>query len=120
MLSSYLQNSDVGMTKDAYYEMCEALGTEPVDDQIPIEIDDFPQEVQQCFKYYYMLRDMWEPMGGTYLGKDMSILFDIFKLYDLEPADQIFSIGIIQAIDYERSKLFRNKQKIKEASSQKA
>jgi hypothetical protein len=120
MLTSYFQNADVGMTKDAYYEMCEAMGIEPVEEQAPIEYQDFPPEVQQCFKFYYMLRDVWDPMGGSYLGKDMSTIFEVFRLYGLEQYEQIFAIEIIQAIDYERGSLIKAKQKIKEASSKKA
>ncbi len=111
MLTSYFQNSDVGMTKAAYFEMCEMLNEEPVEEQIPIEYEDFPDEIQQCFKFYYLLRDVWDPMGGNYLGKDMSTLFDIFKLYELDKQEQIYCIGIIHAIDHERGSLIKSKQK---------
>ena len=30
------------MTKEQYFEMCEALGNEPAESEIPIEFDDFP------------------------------------------------------------------------------
>lgn len=106
-----MQNSEVNMTKDAYFEMCEALGVEPVEDQIPVEFSDLPIEVQQCFKYYRLLRDIWDPMGGSYMGKDMSTIFDIFELYELDTAEKLLAIDIIQDIDYERSNILKAKQK---------
>ena len=30
------------MTKEAYFEMCEMLGSEPLESEIPLELDDFP------------------------------------------------------------------------------
>lgn len=99
------------MTRDAYFEMCEALGTEPVEEQIPVEFADLPLEVQQCFKFYKLLRDIWDPMGGTYLGKDMSTVFEIFNLYELDTSEKLLAIDILQDIDYERSNILKNKQK---------
>ncbi len=120
MINSYFQNNEVGMTKDSYYEMCEMLNTEPQEDQIPVEFVDFPDDIQQCFKIYYMLRDIWDPMGGNYLGKDMSTIFDLFRLYDMEKPEQLFTIDVIQVIDYERGVVIKSKQKPIEPQAKKA
>lgn len=108
------------MTKEAYFEMCEALGTEPIDSEIPVDYSDFPAFVQESLGFYYLLRDVWDPMGGNYLGKDMSMLFEIFKLYDLENAEKLLHISIVQQIDSIRSKIIQNKkaQKSTEKPSQ--
>ncbi len=106
-----MQNNEVGMTKDAYFEMCEALGTEPLEEQIPVEYEDLPIEVQQCFKFYKLLRDIWDPMGGAYLGKDMSTVFDIFELYTLDTEEKLLAIDILQDIDYERIRIISDKKK---------
>ena len=111
MIGSYFQNSEVSMTKDAYFEMCEALGTAPIDDEIPIDMDDFPEEVQNAFNMYYQLRDNWDSMGGSYLGKDTSTLFNFFDLYETEQADRLFILSLIQHIDYKRVKKKKDKQK---------
>jgi hypothetical protein len=116
-----MQNTDVGITKDQYFEMCEALGTEPIDEEIPIDMTDFPQEVQNAFSLYYMLKDMWDSMGGGYLGKDTSTLFNYFDLYEIEKPDRFYLISIIQHIDYARSKVISNKlNATKKPSSKKA
>ena len=121
MLESYLRNQEVRMTAEEYFEMCEALGTEPLESEIPISFTDFPEEIQQCFTIYYMLQDVWDPMGGNYLGKNMSVVFEFFRLYQLDHAEQLFALGVIQQIDYCRSKLVSEKQKARqEASSRKA
>jgi hypothetical protein len=68
------------MTKDQYFEMCEMLGSEPSDSEIPVEFEDFPFEVQQAFNAYRMLRDEWDTMNGTYLGKSLIGVRDILEL----------------------------------------
>ena len=62
---------NLGMTKESYFEMCEMMGSEPVESEIPVEFDDFPLEVQQAFNAYRMLRDEWDTMNGNYLGKSL-------------------------------------------------
>jgi hypothetical protein len=108
------------MTKDQYFEMCEMMGSEPVEAEIPVELDDFPEEVQQAFQMYYLLRDVWEGMSGTYMGKDYSTIFDFFRLYDIDPQDQLLTLGYIRQIDSVRSDIFHEKQKSREASKPKA
>ena len=71
MLVNYIQNSTLSVTKETYFEMCELMGNEPIEEEIPIEYDDFPIEVQQAFAVYRMLRDEWDTMNGVYLGKTL-------------------------------------------------
>lgn len=108
------------MTKDRYFEMCEALGSEPIEDEIPVDLEDFPEEVQQAFQIYYLLKDIWDTMGGNYLGKDTSTLFNFFDLYEIEKPNRLLIVSLIQQMDYARSKLISTKQKAKEPSSKKA
>jgi hypothetical protein len=108
------------MTKEQYFEMCEAMGTEPVEANIPVDMEDFPDEVQQAFQIYYMLRDVWEGMSGTYMGKEYSTIFEFFRLYDIDPQDQLLTLGFIREIDSVRSEIFSEKQKAREASRPKA
>jgi hypothetical protein len=107
------------MTKEQYFEMCEVMGTEPLEAQIPIEMEDFPEEVQQSFQIYYLLRDVWEGMSGTYMGKDMSSIFDFFRIYEIENADQLLTLNFIRQIDSVRSDIFHEKQKQREAANKK-
>jgi hypothetical protein len=97
--------------------MCEALGTEPVPSEVPVMFSDFDPIIQQYINIYYLLRDIWDPMGGNYLGKDYGTLFDFFKLYEIDPQDQLFALTVLQQFDSCRSKLLAEKRKQQEALS---
>jgi hypothetical protein len=101
------------MTKDKYFEMCEMMGSEPVDSEIPIEIEDFPELVIQCFLIYRMLPDIWDTMNGNYLGKDYNLIFNLFKLYGLDESEHLPAINFLQEMDTCRSKVIAEKIKVK-------
>ena len=107
----------VGMTKDAYFEMCETLGTEPAESEIPVEFDEFPLEVQQAFNAYRMLRDEWDTMSGNYLGKSLIGIKDVLEATEIEPSEQKLIIMLIRLIDNVRSEEINNKKKMQEPAS---
>lgn len=92
------------MTKDQYFEMCQALGTEPLDEEIPLEIEDFPQEVQQAITVYYRLRDEWDTMNGIYLGKSYTGLGEILDIFEVQKEDRRYFLEWISILDAARSK----------------
>jgi hypothetical protein len=91
------------MTKSSYFEMCEMLGSEPVESEIPVEFDDFPIEVQQAFSAYRMLRDEWDTIGGNYLGKSLIGVKDVLEATEVEPDEQKFIVMLIRMVDEVRS-----------------
>jgi hypothetical protein len=99
MFESYLQNSAVGMTKDQYFEMCETLGSEPIEAEIPVEYNDFPDEIQLAISIYRLMRDEWEYMGGTYTGKNFNGIFELFEVYDIDTLDKRYYLELIHIID---------------------
>lgn len=101
------------MTKEQYFDMCEQLGNEPVESEIPIEFDDFPLEMQMALSIYKVLRDEWEFVGGNYLGKNINGIFEIFKAYELDSKDFRFYLELIHIIDQVRIEEIR-KQKPKQ------
>lgn len=105
------------MTKQQYFEMCEMLGNEPVDSEIPVEFDDFTIEVQQAFNVYRMLRDEWDTMNGNYLGKSLIGIKDVLEATEVEPSEQKFIIMLIRMIDNVRSDEINNKKKMQEPAS---
>jgi len=105
------------MTKHQYFEMCEALGTEPVEEQIPIEFEDFPLEVQQAFNAYRMLRDEWDTMSGTYLGKSLIGIKDVLEATEIDLSEHKFIIMLIRMIDAVRSEEVNNYKKMQEPAS---
>lgn len=110
-----MQNSNVGMTKDTYFEMCSMLGEEPVDDNIPVEVDDFPLEVQHAFIVYRMMRDEWDSMTGDYLGKSFIGINELMDAVDVDIADRKFTTVLVRLIDATRSEEIK-KLKTKPAS----
>lgn len=107
----------LGMTKEAYFEMCEMLGNDPVESEVPVEFDDFPLEVQQAFNVYRMLRDEWDTMNGNYLGKSLIGIKDVLEATEIEQSDQKFIIMLIRMIDNVRSDEINNKKKMQEPAS---
>lgn len=97
------------MTKDMYFEMCDQMGQEPIDEEIPFDIDDFPDLAQAMLQIYGVLADIWDPMGGTYLGKDFSILFNLFDLYGIDQSDRLLGLNILQHLDGVRAKSIRDR-----------
>ena len=104
MLEAYFQNISVGMTKTAYFEMCEMLGSEPIEEEIPPDIEDFPIETQQAIELYHRLKDTWEPMGGVYLGKSYAGLSDLFEVYDVQKECKSYFLEWISVLDFARRK----------------
>lgn len=105
------------MTKDAYFEMCEMMGSEPDPNEIPIEFEDLPDMAQQALEIYGFLPDRWEGMSGTFMGKDYSIAFELFRTYEIDcNVEQRLLLRIMNVIDSIRSKLIQSKQNIKKSS----
>jgi len=103
-LESYFQNSAVSMTRDQYFEMCEMLGNEPNESEIPVEYDDLPLEVQDALRIYNTLQDNWDYMGGNYIGKNLQGIRDIFEMNDIEKTDHKSIYELILQIDRIRAK----------------
>ena len=99
------------MTKDGYYDMCEMMGTPATDSEIPVEFDDFPPEVQNAFELYQVLQDVWEGMSGTYMGKNMSGVDDLFNIYQVPQDEKRFVLELIALIDSERMSQLSAKRK---------
>ena len=105
------------MTKDAYFEMCEALGNEPLESEVPVDFEDFPLEVQQAFNAYKMLRDEWDTMSGSYLGKSLIGVKDILEATEIDVSEHKLVIMLIRIIDNVRSEEINNKKKTQEPAS---
>lgn len=112
-----MQNSNVSMTKDTYFEMCEMLGEEPVEENIPVEFEDFPLEMQQAFSAYRMLRDEWDSMNGTYLGKSLIGITEVLDATEIDAEDRKFIISLVRTIDKVRSDEINSKKQTREPAN---
>jgi hypothetical protein len=101
------------MTKDAYFEMCAMMNSEPKESEIPVELDDFPTEVQQAFSIYGKLRDDWDGMSGTYMGKHLEGIRDLFIILDVPVQDHKIMLELVEVIDKNRSKILTDSKAAK-------
>ena len=104
------------MTRESYLDMCDMMGSEPVESEIPIEYDDFPLDVQQALSVYRMLKDEWEGFNGLYLGKSFIGLTEILDYMEVDLADRKLTVQLIKLIDSVRAELI-NKREQKPAST---
>lgn len=96
------------MSRDSYFEMCEMLGSEPIESEIPVEMEDLPDEVQEAFNVYSMLQDVWDTMSGIYMGKNFVGLSDIMNIMQVDDHRACFMI--LGIIDRQRSIILNNKK----------
>jgi hypothetical protein len=104
------------MSKERYLEMCEMMGNDPVDSEIPVEYEDFPLDVQQALSVYRMLKDEWEGFNGLYLGKSFIGLTEVLDYMEVDTSDRKLTVQLIKLIDNVRIELI-NKREQKPASS---
>jgi hypothetical protein len=104
------------MTRERYLEVCEMMGNEPIDSEIPIEFEDFPIDVQQAILVYRMLKDEWEGFNGLYLGKSFIGLTEILDYMEIDLEDRKLIVQLIKLIDTARANLI-NKREQKPASN---
>lgn len=107
------------MTKETYFELCETLGNEPVDEEIPVELDDFPDEVQEAIMVYYKLKDEWDTMNGVYMGKSFAGFNDILDILEVPFQDRKMLLEWVGIMDAARNKVYQEQRAAKEAQSKK-
>jgi hypothetical protein len=107
------------MTKETYFEMCEALGSEPIESEIPIDFSDLPEEIQYTFSIYSRLRDEWDGFNGVYLGKNLSGILDIFTILDVPVEDRRTQFELISLIDMHRSNSLAQAKEAKKSETAK-
>ena len=85
------------------------MGNEPNPDEIPIELDDMPEEIQTIFDLYIKLPDRWDHFNGVYLGKDLTCLGVILDIKEVE--DRATALDLILMIDAVREQQLARKKK---------
>jgi hypothetical protein len=75
------------------------LGSEPLDEEIPIERSDLYTETQLVLDLYDKLQAKWEGMSGQFLGKELMLLPVLFKEYKTPKYLRQYAWDIIPFID---------------------
>jgi len=91
-----LNNTDTGMTRERYLEMCEQMGNEPIEEEIPPDMSDFPTIVSEAVSTFNMLGDRIYPEIG-YVGKDYTNLNHYLELYGVE--DKEYFLYLLSWLD---------------------
>ena len=63
--------------------LCEQLEQEPDPTKMPLELSEFPEEVQVAFFMCSLLPENYEGTSGTYMGKYWDGIDYYFKLYEV-------------------------------------
>lgn len=102
--------------------MCDALGTEPVAEDIPIGLDDLPAEVQLAVEIHSGLPIKIAEFSGTYLGRSIGELGFLFELYDItDSSERKFYYKVITLLDsLEVDRSFKAKKRKDAAKVKKA
>jgi len=101
------------MSIDQYFEMCEQMGWEPKEEEIPKNPSHLSYNVQGALTLFNALPDIWEGMSGTWMGKDYSGLMDIMNIYGFDNKKEIFSL--LKIAEGEAGKFYAEKAKQKES-----
>ena len=84
------------MTQDRYLDMMEQLGREPVDEEIPPDLNDLPEIMVDALNTFNMLGDRVYPEIG-YTGKDYTNLPFFLEAYGIE--DTEFFLEVLSWLD---------------------
>lgn len=96
------------MTKDQYLAMCEQLGSEPIESEIPLEYSDLPHEAQQAHEVFHYLPDRLDGFSGTYMGKELAGMRDIMDILKVE--DPYHTLHFLRIMIAEVSRQFEAKR----------
>jgi len=101
------------MNLDQYLQMCEQMGWEPKDEEIPKDPGDLSYNVQGALVLFNALPDIWEGMSGSWMGKDYSGLIAIMDIYQLDNKREVFNL--LKVAEGEAAKYYAEKAKQRES-----
>ena len=101
------------MNTEQYLLMCEQMGWEPREEDIPMEVDSLSYNSQCALILFQALPDNWEGMSGSWMGNDYSGLMDIMNIYQIDNKKEIFEL--LKVAEVEASKYYAQKQKERDA-----
>ena len=104
------------MDIDQYLLMCEQMGWEPKEEEIPVDPSSLPIESQQALVLLNALPDKWEGMNGVWLGKDYAGLADIMSIYQIED-NKLEVFELLKVCEAQLGKYYEQKRKEQEQLS---
>ena len=104
------------MSIDQYLLMCEQMGWEPKEEEIPIDPASLPLERPQALVLLNSLPDKWEGMNGVWLGKDYAGLADIMSIYQIND-NKLEVFELLKVCEAQLGKYYEQKRKEQEQLS---
>ena len=104
------------MSIDQYLLMCEQMGWEPKEQEIPIDPASLQLESQQALVLLNALPDKWEGMNGVWLGKDYAGLADIMSIYQIND-NKLEVFELLKVCEAQLGKYYEQKRKEQEQLS---
>ena len=101
------------MNLEQYLDMCEQMGWEPKEEDLPIEIESLSYNAQCALVLFNSLPDIVEGMSGTWMGKNYSGLIDIMNIFSMDNKKEVFNL--LKVAEGEASKYYAEKQKQQES-----
>ena len=98
-----------GISAEQYFAICEQMGVEPKEEDIPQDPSTFSLEAQQALILMNALPDIWEGMNGIWLGKNYNGLFEIMDLYDITSRREVFEL--LKVCEDQLGKYYTQKRK---------
>lgn len=80
---------------------------------MPLELSDFPEEVQVAFFMFNLLPDHWEGMSGTYMGKHWNGIEYFLDLYGISDQKTVIYLMKLYEAELVQSKLEEANKKTK-------
>lgn len=93
--------------------MCEQMGWEPNEEEMPKDPGFLPFDVQTALVIFNILPDRFEGMSGTWMGKDFSALEAIMNIYEVLDRKSVFEYILL--IQKEYSDYYSKQQKMRES-----
>jgi len=105
------------MTRERYFKMCEQMDKEPVSDEIPPDLEDFPELAVDALITFSCLGDRMYPDIG-YMGKDFTNLPYYLQVHNVQDRDLELFLEILtflesRAITQSQESLKREREKLK-------
>ena len=92
--------------------MCEAMGTEPQESEIPVDMAELLYETQLAIKLYNYLPDVWSNgMQPFYSGKDYTNLRFFMELLDIDENAYLYVIETLRELDIKNASSINGKVK---------
>ena len=104
-----------GVDTEQYFLICEQMGVEPKEEDIPKDPSTFSLEAQQALVLLNSLPDNWDGMNGVWLGKDYSGLQDIIDIYEIYKKREVFEL--LKVCEVQLGKYYEQKRKEQEQLS---